>query len=550
MNLWETPLGKARLQELAQIDAKASQIRGARRAMVMGQRQYASARNTRATSGWSTSDTSADSELISSITQMRSRSRALCRDSSYAKRAKTVIVNNVIGSGIGMQAQVKTTRDVMNERVNEDLEYAWCEWSEAENCHTGGRLSFPSLERALMAQVFEAGEVYVRIHLRPFGSYGLPFALELIEAERIADDIALGTMGLQPGHHFRLGLECDEFYKPVAYFIRKRHRGEIRFSANDVNSIERVPADQIIPLAVIDRWPQSRGEPWMHTAATRMNDMDGYSEAEILRARSQAVRMGIITSPDDSSSFAEEQDDGSFEMSLEPNSIARLNPGEEWVDSSPSAPNPQLNDFMRYMLLEVAAGIGVSYESLSKDYSQSNYSSSRLALLDDRDLWRFYQSWFARDFRKKVHRVWLQQAVLAAKIPSIAVGAYALDPRKFEAVLFKPRGWSWIDPTKEVEAYKEAIRGGLTTRTDVIAATGGGQDIEDIDTTRERELKLAAESGLKFDTDPEYYMSDAAKALAEAKGIAKAAKPPDDATQTPSTNAPQKAGRFILGVAK
>ena len=47
---------------------------------------------------------------------------------------------------------------------------------------------------------------------------------------------------------------------------------------------------------------------------------------------------------------------------------------------------------MRFMLREIAAGTGVSYESLSRDYSQSNYSSSRLALIDDRDLWRVFQT--------------------------------------------------------------------------------------------------------------------------------------------------------------
>lgn len=510
---------------------------------------YANARNTRLTSGFTTSDTSADSELVSSITLLRSRSRALVRDSSYAKRAKTVIVNNVIGSGIGMQAQVLTTRDELNERVNDDIEAAWCQWSEAENCHTGGRLSFESLERALMAQVFEAGEVYVRLHMRSFGSFELPLALELIEAERLADDMTIGSMAIAPGNHFRLGIECDQFYRPVAYYFRKRHKGELRYSDNSTNTIERVPADQIIPLAIVDRWPQSRGEPWMHTAATRLNDMDGYSEAEIMRARAQAVRMGIIETPEDAKSMGDEQDDGSFEATLEPNTVLKLNTGEKWVDSAPTAPNPNVSDFMRYMLRECAAGIGVSYESLSRDYSQSNYSSSRLALLDDRDLWRFYQSWFVRDFRKKVHKVWLQQAVLSGKIPSVDVGQYAVDRRKFEAVLFKPRGWTWIDPTKEVEAFKEAIRAGLTTRTDVISQTGGGQDIEDIDTTRERELEMAAERDLVFDTDPDYYMSDAVKADAAAKAAAK--PPPEAADVTSSTpSAPPKAGRSVLEVVR
>ncbi len=528
-----------------------------RRGPALSSRQYATARNSRVTSGWSTSDSSADSELVTSITTLRSRSRALIRDSSYAKRAKVIVVNNVIGSGIGMQAQVKTTRDQLNDRVNEDIESTWVEWSEAENCHTGGRLSFEGLERALMSQVFEAGEVFVRKHQRAFGPMGLPFSLELIEAERLADDIQISVAGVQPGNHFRLGVECDSFYRPVAYYFRRRHKGEYRFSDYDVDSIERVPADQIIHLAVIERWPQTRGEPWLHTAATRLNDMDGYSEAEILRARSQAVRMGIIETGEDAKSFGEEQEDGSIEAALEPNTILKLSPGEEWVDSSPNAPNPNMDPFMRYMLREVGAGVGVSYESISKDYSQSNYSSSRLALLDDRDLWRFYQSWFIRDFRKKVHRAWLQMAVMSKKITSIDVESFALDSRKFEAVLFKPRGWTWIDPTAEVEAYKEAIKAGFTTRTDVIAATAGGQDIEDVDATRERELRDAKTRGLKFDTDPDYYMSDSAKALAEAKNVAKQGtsqpptpKPPDQSATTDDTAAPPKAGRFILGAVK
>jgi lambda family phage portal protein len=127
---------------------------------------------------------------------------------------------------------------------------------------------------------------------------------------------------------------------------------------------------------------------------------------------------------------------------------------------------------MRYMLREVASGIGVSYESLSRDYSQSNYSSSRLALLDDRDLWRYFQAWFIRSFREPLHRLWVQQAVLGGAIPQIPVAAYWLDRRRYEAVRFRPRGWAWIDPEKEAKAAILEIRNGLDTRTAVISRNG------------------------------------------------------------------------------
>jgi capsid protein len=76
-----------------------------------------------------------------------------------------------------------------------------------------------------------------------------------------------------------------------------------------------------------------------------------------------------------------------------------------------------------------------------------------------------------------------------------------LNASKFEAVLFKPRGWSWIDPTKEVEAYKEAIKAGLTTLTDVIAQTADGRDIEDVIATRKREIEMLEANGIAVDTD-------------------------------------------------
>ena len=75
------------------------------------------------------------------------------------------------------------------------------------------------------------------------------------------------------------------------------------------------------------------------------------------------------------------------------------------------------------------------------------------------------------------------------------------DPAPFRACLFKPRGWGWVDPTKEVEAFKEAVRAGFTTTSRVIAATADGADIEDIITERKREIELFEAAGINVDTD-------------------------------------------------
>jgi len=494
-------------------------------------RRYAGALNSRLTAGFGNySNTSADSELSMALTALRSRSRQLMRDAPYAKRARLIVVNNVIGSGVGMQAQVRNSRGDMHTRINEDIESAWECWSKADSCHTGGALHFADLERTCLSEVFTAGEVFDRKHYRPFGDSKIPFALELIEAERMADEFTHPQAGTPST---RLGVELDAFGRAVAYYLRTIHPGELRMTADQVTKLERVPAADMIHLRKVERWPQTRGEPWLHTVVRKLNDMDGYSEAEIIAARSAASYMGMIETPDLDTPIAEKQEDGTQQMELSPGLIERLGPGEKFSAFMPNRPNTAFDPFMRAMLREVAAGIGVSYESLSRDYSQSNYSSSRLALLDDRDLWRVLQQWWIRSFRAPLLRDWMQAAVLSRAIPSISVEQYALEPDRFLAVSWKLRGWSWIDPTKEVEAYKQAVRCGFTTVQAVIEQTGGGADLEDVLEQRRSELDDMAALNLVFETDPAAFLARGESVAAAAEAAAAAE------SDTPSTTSAQ-----------
>lgn len=463
------------------------------------QRMYHAAANDRLTAGWGSSISSADTELQHSLTRLRSRSRALVRDAGYPKRAHNIVVNNVIGSGMGLQALVENTRSTPIERVNDQIEALWKRFSRAEFCHTGGRLHMCDMERMLMGQVFDAGEVFVRVHLRAEPGSPLPLALEVIEAERIADEYV--SPDRNDGREIRQGIEVNEYGRPLAYYVRERHPGDLRSSAYATDRLIRVDARDMLHLAVVDRWPQTRGEPWMHAAARRLNDMDGYSEAEIVAARAAAAYVAFLKQelndldPADAAAVAETEE-------VVPGMMRKLPPGFDVVFNNPTRPNPAMDPFMRMMLREVAAATGVSYESLSRDYSRSNYSSSRLALLEDRDTWRALQLWWMRVFRLPLHRLFMRQAVLSGALPAVDMERYIANPEQYEAVAFKARGWSWIDPTKEVDAAQTSVRAGFTTVSDVIAQTNNGMDLEDTLKLRRRELDLMDEMGLTFDTDP------------------------------------------------
>lgn len=461
-------------------------------------RMYAGAKSSRLTTGFGTSASSADSELSQSLTALRSRSRQLVRDAPYAKRAKLIIQNNIVGAGIGLQAQVKNARGKLNKRLNDEIEKAYSEWARAENCHTGGALHFHDIERMCIGQTFEAGEMFIRKHYRKFGESRVPLALEIIEPERLADDYS-APAELAAGNLYRMGIELDEYHRPVAYHFRTGHSGETRWGEySAANKIERVPAEQVIHLRLVDRWPQTRGEPWLHAVLRKLNDIDGYSEAEIIAARAAAMYVGFIETPDDP---RDETAGGKSEIALEPGMFEHLAPGEKFAGYSPNRPNSGADPFLRFMLREIAAGAGVSYESLSRDYSQSNYSSSRLSLLDDRDLWRILQQWFIRSVRDPIHREFVRLAAMSRAINGLTIQQYAAEPERYAAARYKPRGWGWIDPTKEVAAYQQAVLAGFTTVGNVIAQTAAGMDLEDVMEERRAELDLMAEAGLKFSTE-------------------------------------------------
>src|SRR6185369_8168909 len=105
-----------------------------------------------------------------------------------------------------------------------------------------------------------------------------------------------------------------------------------------------------------------------------------------------------------------------------------------------------------------------------------------------------------------------------------------IEPEKFEAVKFKLRGWSWVDPTREVAAYKEAIRAGLVSTGDVIDQTANGMDVDDVVAAISRDNALFGAAGIRRDTEvpsPDVTAKAAADAAAAAD-TGNSAAPQDD----------------------
>ena len=193
-------------------------------------RAYGGAEFGPTTADWQATGTSADSEIYVSLRPLRNRSRQLIRDNEYAKNARRIVVNNVIGTGVGMESQV-LLRDgrSLDEKVNTLIEREWKRWCRKAMCHTAGKLSLRAMQRFLMGNVFESGEILVRFIPEAFGGSKVPLALELIEADQIVDTYSGKA---DNGNTVRMGVEVDRWQRPVAYYLHPKHPGDYSFAGS------------------------------------------------------------------------------------------------------------------------------------------------------------------------------------------------------------------------------------------------------------------------------------------------------------------------------
>jgi lambda family phage portal protein len=483
-------------------------------------RMYEGAKFSRLTADWVTGNTSADSEIYGSAQKLRDRARQLCRDNDYARQALRAIEGNVVGQGIPFQAQVRMQRGGgrLDSAINDQIEQAWRRWTRARFCHTGGKLTFHDIERLVVRSVAESGEVFVRLVKQPFGGSPVPLALEVLEAD-LLDDGLNGRS--QQGNEIRMGVEVDTWGRPVAYHFLAYHPGDYQFSNQQISTQrhKRVPAEEIIHLYRVERPGQTRGVTWFASAIQRLHHVQGYEQAEVVRARASSALMGFITSPEGELQ-GDEVMNGERVSNFEPGVFKYLSPGESVTVPQLDAPDNQFEPFLRAMLRAMAAGVGCSYETISRDFSQTNYSSSRLSLLEDRDHWRILQNWMIENLHQRVFDVWLDMAVLSGALP---LANYELQADRYKAVRWMPRGWAWVDPAKEVEAYAMAVRNGFKTLAEVVAEQGG--DLEELMQARRQELDDAEALDLKFDTDPG---ADASPAASTANGTDNVIDNPDN----------------------
>jgi lambda family phage portal protein len=450
--------------------------------------------------GWDTTDVSADAALHPQLVQLVSRARDLERSNDYVRNYLRLLKANVIGpNGIKLTACRKARNGRIDKRFNLELESAWKNAGKLKNSPSAcGKQSRKDLGDMAMARLAVDGEAIIH-HRTGFSKNKYRYAVQFIDSMRL--DWRVNGQ-LANGNRAKMGVEVDEDDRPIAYHILKEHPSEGIFGWNVRNpEYERVLAEEVTHLYLIERPGQTRGITWLAASGMRARMLDKFEEAVCVGARVAASKMAFYKPTDEYDGNEPGEDDGvDLRQEVEPGMMELLPRGIDVDTFDPNFPPANLEEFHKVISRGIAAGVGANYNQIFENYEGVNYSSLREAKLKDRDIWRTLQRFYVEHFEEIWFTRWCEVQQLN--------GQSALDADKIAALLeddcyrFDARGWQWVDPLKEIKANIEAVGAGFTSPQRVIADSTGEDPAVILDEIREFNAMAGDDVSLNYQPEP------------------------------------------------
>lgn len=417
---------------------------------------------------WSgrSSGADADQVIYADHETLRQRAREQSINTSYLKRFYRLLRQNVIGPyGIRLQSKALLP-DGKPDRVTRRLiEKEWRKFCKKGVFDVTGRYSYVTFSWLWLETLARDGEVLVRLVRNWPNRWG--FALQILEADRL--DLNLNQL-LDNGNRIRMGVEIDEWERPVAYWMLNDHPGDILRRAEE--RYERIPASELIHT--FDPWRphQSRGFTWTHAAAVDIHHLGEFRSATLVKAEHAAKITGFyeqdaewLDPPDD------ETGDVDVVEEVEAGTTKVLPYGLTYKPHQNASPGSDYAPFVKDTLRGGAAGLGPSYNRLANDLEGVSFSSLRSGELDERDFYKCCQELVISELLERVGEEWFNCALLK--------GAIKIAPRDLARCSdqeWQARGWDWVDPLKDSKASRESVAGRIKSRSHYIRLNGDDPD--------------------------------------------------------------------------
>lgn len=376
-------------------------------------------------------------------------------------------VNALCGDGPSIRAS-HPDADVRQRLQDEFAEWCLHCSSEGDGIDLGGMLE------TMTRSVVQSGEAVTRFEI----SDDARLRLNLLNPDQLDSSRTMPGMdasGTAP--NIVSGVEFDERGRRLAYWLLPDAPDA---PGGSVSEPQRIDAADVAHVFVRKFPGQVRGLSWLTPIATRLVELDQLEDAALVKAKVSALMTFFLTDSDGSLGVFDGITGGTgFDpatLQMQPGFVNALPPNVD-IKSPPITDMVSLAEVLRHFLHSIAAGGGLTYERISSDMSQVNYSSARLAEAQfQRKVKAFQSNLLVAQFLLPIWRRWVMLQILSGRLYAPDFDA---NPLAYLNAKFLFSGMPNIDPLKQSKADALDLASRTKSRAEIVAANG--RDIDDVD---------------------------------------------------------------------
>lgn len=450
--------------------------------------------------------------MLPDYATQRARSSALFRSNLYARGLLRRLVENIIATGLMVEASPI-------EAILGKEEDSLADWSDAiedrfglwartpRQCDYLGISTFGALQASALLEALIEGDALVVLRQDPV--LQTP-RVQLLSASRVCDPPGYVQSLGKP--EIVYGVELDSDRKHVAYHVEQDDGSSRRLPAYDAAG-RRIAW---LVYALDKRVEDVRGEPLLTIILQSLREIDRYrdsvqrkatlganlaiyvkKEQESLGTRSMASAAVGFNTRKMTDNSGVEREYKTAEM-IPGVVIDHLSPGEEPKAFPSTGTDEKFDEFQRAILSGIAWANGCPPEILWLAFT-NNYSASQAAINEFKLKLTIERTNFGSSFCQLVYHDWLLSKVLLRAVDAPGLLQAFKDPRQAE-VLSAWVNAEWTgqikpstDIVKQAKGFELAIASGLTTR-DRAAREFGGQRFRRVAKKLARENEMLAEA--------------------------------------------------------
>lgn len=495
----------------------------------------------RAIALWQPPLQSADADILPEKETIDARVRDVARNDAYVRSGLASHKDSIVGSRYALNAipsgALLGMADGWEDAFQEEVEALWELYAESpRNWMDAARgNTFTELVRLIVGVHSLGGEAlavaqWSRDLRRPMRT-----CVQIVDADRLST-----PPNRQYDADIRAGIRRDKSGAPLSYFIRTKHPSDLRFSSAYPDAYEwkelavekpwgrqqvfhifeqsrpeqaRAVSDIVAGLKAIKIASRFRDVTLQNAVVGAMYAATIESELPSETVYSQLgggnIGTGVVDYAQTYLGAVSEYVANARHMQLDGIKVPHLFPGTKFKLTPAGTPGGVGQDFEASLLRHVAASLNISYEELSRDFSKTNYSSMRAAILLT---WRHMQAIkmiVADKAANAMYRLFLEEAVnqnLLSTFPA-RMASKLYDRGQYLGVMFDAFARAeWIgaargqvDELKETQAAVLRIKYALSTHEDELSRMGKDWRKQFKQLRREKELR--EEYGIELTED-------------------------------------------------